>query len=645
MLAQSNFATIVNQPTGIAQPVAHSPRELRFGQAKATLSEADAHRPAISQGSQVNFSNAVTYGSGGNLAELVAVADVNGDGSPDLVVANYCVSGDIHCEPKNCGSSCNPYTVGTIGVLLGYGNGTFQTAVTYDTGGYDAYSLAVVDVDGDGKPDIVVANQCASIAPNLLCSGDGSVGVLLGNGDGTFQTAVTYDSGGDFAFSVVVADVNGDGKPDIVVANQGCAENAGCQNGVVGVLLGNGDGTFQTAVLYSPGGYQPYSVAVADVNGDGKPDLLVANQCVSISNCNNGLVGMLLGNGDGTFQTAVTYDSGGEYSTSVAVADVNGDGKPDIVVTNRCASTVNNECSANGSVGVLLGTGGGNFQTAVTYNSGGAAAVSVAVDDVDGDGKPDIVLLNQCASIVNNQCSANGSVGVLLGNGDGTFQTAVTYDSGGVEPSSVTVSDVNGDGNADLLVANQCADSNCDNSGTVGVLINQIVPNFTLTANPATITISSPGKPGSTTIVITTYGNLNAGGLNNWSCSGLPSESYCNFGTVGTNDQISLNITTTAASDLRWPFLGHDQPLFYALLLPGFLGGVLLARRRHTSGGLRLLALVMLLGLPVLWVACGGGSSSSPPSNPGTPVGTSTVTVSASNGQLQQSTTITLTVQ
>jgi hypothetical protein len=145
---------------------------------------------------------------------------------------------------------------------------------------------------------------------------------LLGNGDGTFQTAVTYSSGGFFADSVAVADVNGDGKPDILVANTGGVPI--CSGGGVGVLLGNGDGTFKTAVTYCSGG-GPVSLAVADVNGDDKPDLVVASSLVSV----------LLGNGDGTFQTAVSYESGGYPPDSVAVADVNGDGKPDLVVATE----------------------------------------------------------------------------------------------------------------------------------------------------------------------------------------------------------------------------------------------------------------------------------------------------------------------
>ena len=290
---------------------------------------------------------------------------------------------------------------------------------------------------------------------------------------------------------------------------------------------------------------------------------------------------------------------------------------------------------------MLLGNGDGTFQTAVTYSSGGIDSDSVAVGDVNGDGKVDLVVANnQCGSVSN--CN-NGTVGVLLGNGDGTFQTAVTYGSGGNAAESVVIADVNGDGESDLLVANYCA-SNCNNhpEGNVGVLTNQTAPDFALLANPARVTISAPGQSGSTTIIITTYANFNAQSLTDWSCSGLPSESNCTFGTVGSNKQISLSITTAAASDLCWPLFGHHQRLFYALLLPGFLGVVSRSGRRCTLRGLRLLALIFVFGIPTLWLACGGGSTTA---NPGTPVGSSTVTIRATSGTLEHSTKITLTVQ
>jgi len=240
-------------------------------------------------------------------------------------------------------------------------NTIFVEAPVFSSGGYTARSVAVADVNGDGKPDLLVVNQCST---SSCANSNGVVGVLLGNGDGTFQAAVTYASGGANAYSVAVADVNGDGKPDLLVSNQ-CVDN-NCANGSVGVLLGNGDGTFQSAASYGSGGEFAYSVAAADVNGDGKPDLLVANQCAT-SNCTNpnGTVGVLMGNGDGTFQPAVMYASGGVNTNSVAVADVNGDGKPDLVISNQCADS---NC-ANGTVGVLLGNGNGTFRPVVTYAS------------------------------------------------------------------------------------------------------------------------------------------------------------------------------------------------------------------------------------------------------------------------------------
>src|SRR5215472_12947691 len=165
---------------------------------------------------------------------------------------------------------------------------SFLPAVTYYSGAWDAYSVVVADVNGDGKPDVLVANHCIAMTN---CT-NGLMSVLLGNGDGTFQAAVTYNSGGSRAVSLVVADVNGDGKPDVLVANQ-CFSHANCAVGGVGVLLGNGNGTFQPALSYASGKGRASSVAVADLNGDGRADLVVTTW-------NPGSIGVLQGNGDGT---------------------------------------------------------------------------------------------------------------------------------------------------------------------------------------------------------------------------------------------------------------------------------------------------------------------------------------------------------
>src|SRR5208283_3997363 len=141
------------------------------------------------------------------------------------------------------------------------------------------------------------------------------------SGSSIFLATAAYGTGGQYAYSVAEGDVNGDGIPDLVVANY-CASSTNCANGTVSVLLGNGDGTFQAAVSYGSGGQDAIAVALADVNADGKLDVLVANECAD-DTCTNGSVSVLLGNGDGTLQAAVSYVTSGDYAISVALGDVN----------------------------------------------------------------------------------------------------------------------------------------------------------------------------------------------------------------------------------------------------------------------------------------------------------------------------------
>jgi hypothetical protein len=338
--------------------------------------------------------NTFPISSGGGASALV-VADFNGDGKPDLAVSN---SYDH-----------------TVGVLLGNGDGTFQALQTI-AGVNNAESVAVGDFNGDGKIDLVVANDY------YLKSG--SVSILLGNGDGTFQAPQTYAAGNN-PYQIAVGDFNGDGRLDFAVTNY--------SDNTIGVYLGNGDGTFQPPQIYATGTY-PLGVVTGDFNGDGVLDLAVTN------NMDNTL-GILLGNGDGTFQAQHAY-SAGNQPFRMAVGDFNGDGKPDLVVTNTYSGY---------SLSVFLGNGDGTFQPQRTYDTK-YATYAVAVGDFNGDGKLDLAVDD-----------AFDNLAILSGNGDGTFQTKQSYPAG-MGPGVIAVGDFNGDGKPDLVTS--------DFQPTLSVLLN-----------------------------------------------------------------------------------------------------------------------------------------------------------------------------
>src|SRR5215469_3440911 len=206
-----------------------------------------------------------------------------------------------------------------------------------------------------------------SFVLGLLCTM--SVGLLVPEQLGAsplFKTAQSYGSGGSSTRSVAVADINADGNPDIIVAN-GCI---GCGSGAsfgVAVLLGTGDGGFATAQSFSLNNQAAVSVAVADVNADGRQDLLVTTDCFGTGHCDSGGVWVLLGNGDGSFQTPLVYNSGGVGASGIAVDDFNGDGNLDLAVANCAASGSANCSSGTGTLAVLLGNGHGAFEAAKTF--------------------------------------------------------------------------------------------------------------------------------------------------------------------------------------------------------------------------------------------------------------------------------------
>ena len=288
------------------------------------------------------------------------------------------------------------------------------------------HSVRTVDLNGDGRLDLVAAN-----------GGSSAASVWLGNGSGSFGTRLDFATGPG-PKSVAVGNFNGDGRPDLVTANQAGAS--------ISVLLANATGGFGygAAVDYQActGAHEP---AVGDFTGDGIADVIVA--------CWGGsVVSFLRGIGNGTFATRVNFTVGAAPH-SVVAGDFNGDGRLDAAVANHDSA----------SISVLIGLGNGNFNPHVPY-AVGSGPHQIRTGDLDGDGRLDLAVAND----------ASNSLSVLRGLPNGTFAAAVPYPTGSV-PKGVAIGDINGDGRADLLSANTAGNYPvCCNPGgdTISLLVN-----------------------------------------------------------------------------------------------------------------------------------------------------------------------------
>ncbi len=329
-------------------------------------------------------------------------ADINADGHLDLIGAQY--------------------GAGLI-VNIGNGDGTFSNGVTYltENSGLDFYSgkINLGDLNGDGTTDVIVD---ADYYPHgMLFLGNGaqivsSVSTLSGNGNGTFSTGISLETGSSTASQVLLSDIDSDGNSDIVTANT--------TDGTVTYFTGNGNGTFNAAQTLYVGG-QVSSIALSDVDGDGNTDILAT------STNGSGEVQLFTGNGNSTFNAAATFSASGDSAISkVITADLDGDGSADIIT------------DGNNSINVQYGNGDGTFAAETIYNTGSAGITDFIASDIDGDGSLDIVIASNGGDTVQR----------MMGNGDRTFEAAIT-EASGANYEGLALGDLNNDGTDDIVAS------------------------------------------------------------------------------------------------------------------------------------------------------------------------------------------------
>jgi hypothetical protein len=361
-------------------------------------------------------------------------------------------------------------------------------------------------------------------------------------------------------------------------------------------------------------------VAVGDVNGDGKPDVIVANDSLD---GNEGSVNVFLGKGDGTIQGGDTWLSGGQYATSVVVADVNGDGKPDLLVTVACGTCF------TGSVGVLLNVSSGSTATTTAIASSSNPSVFgqpvTFTATVTGQGS-----VTPTGTVTFYNSTATLGTGTLNGSGVATYTT-----------SSLAAGQY-------LMTATYGGDAS--NFGSSSSVLTQVVnaASFSVTPNPTSATVMA-GQSATFTVTVTPQGLFNS--PISFSCTGLPALAACTFKPASVTPNSSpvtstLIITTTAQNaSLANPFRRGSNPLYAMwLVLPAMLLGTAGMAAPKSRKLLSYCLAFLLVGGCLLQVACSSGSNGSSGGG-GTPAGTYTITVIGAAGSTQYMTTVKTTVQ
>ena len=441
----------------------------------------------------------------GTLPYAVAIGDLDGDGKADLAVAN--ANSNSVSIFRNTGSA------GTVG---------YAAAINFTTGG-GPFGISIGDLDGDGKPDLAIANQSSSTVS--VFRNTSSVGTIA------YSTKVDFTAGGG-ASTVVIGDLDGDGKADLATAN--------FNGNSVSVLRNTSSvGTISYAAKVDLiAGTDPYPLSIGDLDGDGKAELVVGNQIsnnISVFR-NTSTAGII------SFAAKIDFTTG-TNPTSVSIGDLDGDGKGDVAVANGNSNTVSifRNTSSIGSI---------SYEAKVDIATGTSPAY-VSLGDLNGDGKADMAITNNSIASV-SVFRNTSSLGTI------SYATKVDFATG-TSPAYVSIGDLDGDGKPDLAVANY-------NSNTVSVIRNtSIIP-------PTITSFTSTSGPVGTTVIITGTNFSTTPANNTVTFNGIPAMVIASTATTltvtvptgATTGKITVTVngnTATSATDFTVTTLANQPPV------------------------------------------------------------------------------------